>query len=216
MTLATVARPLPGLRFEAQPPPSPVVLPRMDVAAFVGFATAGPFDLPVPLEDPTQYAAIFGDEEVELGWDETTGEPATSLLGPAVRAFFANGGRRCYAIRVGLGAETATLPLPGLVQRDGRGSFSRVSFAVRSPGTWADGLAAATSLEATPGGIAGGSLRRLSFDLELPSVVVGDLLRFSTPDWQLLVVVANVEQQRHSIVHVTGDRRTVRSRDDFL
>lgn len=209
MAPATAARPLPGLRFEAQPPPSPVVLPRMDVAAFVGFATAGPFDLPVPLEDPAQYAAVFGDEEVELGWDDSTGEPATSLLGPAVRAFFANGGRRCYAVRVGLGADTATLPLPGLVQRDGRGSFSRVSLAVRSPGTWADGVAAATSLEATPGGIAGGSLRRLSFDLELPSVAVGDLLRFSTPNWELLVVAAKVEPQRHGIVHVTGDRATV-------
>ena len=209
MAQATATRPLPGLRFEAQPPPSPVVLPRMDVAAFVGFATAGPFDLPGPLEDPAQYAAVFGDEEVELGWDETTGEPATSLLGPAVRAFFANGGIRCYAIRVGIGADTATLPLPDLVQRDGRGSFSRVSLAVRSPGTWADDLAAATSLEATPGGIAGGSLRRLSFDLELPEVAVGDLLRFSTPDWQLLVVAAKVEQQRHGIAHVTGDRGTV-------
>jgi hypothetical protein len=184
----------------------------MDVAVFVGFATAGPFDLPVPLEDRAQYAAVFGDVEVELGWDRTTGEQATSLLGPAVRAFFANGGRRCYAIRVGRDPATASLPLPGLVQRDGRGSFSRVAMAVRSPGTWADGLAAATSLEAEPGGITGGSLRRLSFDLEFPSpaaVAVGDLLRFSTPDWQLLVTAASVVPRRHGSVHVAGDRNSV-------
>ena len=39
---AVRVRRLPGFRFETQAPPLPEVLPRMDIAVFVGFAAAGP------------------------------------------------------------------------------------------------------------------------------------------------------------------------------
>ena len=92
MTVA--ARRLPGIRFEAQPPPSPDVLPRMDVAGFVGFAASGPIGIPVPVEDAAQFAHVFG-VDAPLAWDSDRGEQAYAFLGPAVRAFFRNGGRRC-------------------------------------------------------------------------------------------------------------------------
>ena len=41
---------LPGVRFEAPPPPLAEVLPRMDVAVFVGFAASGPLHRPVVVE----------------------------------------------------------------------------------------------------------------------------------------------------------------------
>ena len=44
-----------GFRFEAQPPILPEALPRMDIAVFVGFASAGPLDLPVVVEDVTHF-----------------------------------------------------------------------------------------------------------------------------------------------------------------
>src|SRR5215203_2470066 len=52
---------LPGVTFRTQPP-SRLGLPRLDVAAFVGFAERGPRDLPVPVEDLAGFTAIFGGD----------------------------------------------------------------------------------------------------------------------------------------------------------
>ena len=92
-------RRLPGVHFERQAPPLQEVLPRMDIAGFVGFAASGPLDVPVPVEDPTQFARVFG-ADAPIAWDRRRGESARGLLGPAVRAFFRNGGRRCWVVRV--------------------------------------------------------------------------------------------------------------------
>ena len=48
---ATIARRLPGFRFEAPPAAPAEVLPRMDIAVFVGFAASGPLHTPVKVED---------------------------------------------------------------------------------------------------------------------------------------------------------------------
>ena len=89
---------LPGFKFETQAPPLDEILPRMDIAAFVGFAASGPLQLPVAIESEAQFTAIFG-EDVALAWDVVRGEQVSSYLGPAVRSFFRNGGRRCWVIR---------------------------------------------------------------------------------------------------------------------
>src|SRR5688572_21597817 len=107
---------LPGFRFTVQPPPLPEVLPRMDVAIFIGFAAAGPLNLPIAVEDATQFAAIFGDD-APLAWDAARGEQAYAHLAPTVRAFFRNGGRRCWVVRVaGDGATVNHFPIPGLLR----------------------------------------------------------------------------------------------------
>jgi hypothetical protein len=120
----------------------------MDIAAFVGFASAGPMQRPVVVEDAAQFAAIFGDD-LPLAWDAEKGTPAFACLAPAVRAFFRNGGRRCWVIRVaGLGPdepETDCFPLPGLARVDGaelHPAFARS----RSPGSWFDGFRIGTAL----------------------------------------------------------------------
>src|SRR5205823_6408162 len=102
-----VARRLPGLQFQAVPPPSPRVLPRMDVAAFVGYATGGPFHLPVAIEDGADFAATFGDD-LQLAIDPLSGAPVSTQLGSAVRTFLRNGGKRCWVIRVGATPGTTT------------------------------------------------------------------------------------------------------------
>src|SRR5919204_2190548 len=107
-------RRLPGFQFEAQAPPADA-LPRMDVAIFVGFAAAGPLDTPVPIEDVAGFRSIFGPD-APLAWDEARGEPLYALLGPTVRAFFRNGGRRCWVIRVAREPRANFFPVPGLAQ----------------------------------------------------------------------------------------------------
>lgn len=70
------------------PPPAPAAV-RMDVAAFVGRVkpTVPPTPLPPPaaVESAEAFAAAFA-------------EAPDSRLGPAVRAFFRNGGRRCWIV----------------------------------------------------------------------------------------------------------------------
>lgn len=108
-------RPLPGVRFETQPASLDDPLPRMDVAVFAGFAASGPLDWPVAVESLAAFRAVFGDD-VPLAWDDTRDELQYSLLGPAVRQYFANGGRRCWIIRVaGEGASYNYFPVPGLL-----------------------------------------------------------------------------------------------------
>ena len=94
-------RRLPGIRIAMTPPPLAEVLPRMDVTVFVGFAATGPTHRPIAIESIAEYAAIFGDD-LALAWNVAQEERLYAHLGPAVRAFFANGGQRCWIIRVAL------------------------------------------------------------------------------------------------------------------
>jgi phage tail sheath protein FI len=65
-----------------------VTVIRTDVAGFVGIAARGPIDRPVPVESWRQFQATFGPF---IG---------SGFLAYAVRAFFENGGRRCWVVRV--------------------------------------------------------------------------------------------------------------------
>ena len=94
------------------PPPSnqrAVALVRTDVAGFVGYAERGPVapfgpalnrpvDLAVKIESWAEYQRVFG------------GLTATGYMSYAVRGFFANGGTRCYVVRV---AAASNLKLRG-------------------------------------------------------------------------------------------------------
>ena len=147
---------LPGIRIDIAPPPPAEVLPRMDIAVFVGFAATGPMHRPVAVESVAQFVAVFGPD-APLAWDAAKGERLYANLGPAVRGFFANGGRRCWVIRV---ARTAALEavlqdgepgrgiaianrfaLPGILSlaHDGTGLAPAIAQA-RSLGSWSDSL----------------------------------------------------------------------------
>ena len=131
----------PGIRFETQPPPLAEHLPRMDVAAFFGFAACGPIDVPVAVEDFQRFEEVFGSE-FSLAWNQSRDEPVVALLAPTVRAFFENGGRRCWVIRVAGTAVSRQFQ----VSSEDAGSSPAVLQA-RSPGSWADDLVVTLRLQ---------------------------------------------------------------------
>src|SRR5579872_2341090 len=96
---APTSRRLPGFSIEMRQQPWSDMLPQMDVTVFVGFAQSGPLDTPCVVEDEAQFSAIFGDD-VLLARDTEQGTPAYGYLASTVRAFFRNGGKRCWVIRV--------------------------------------------------------------------------------------------------------------------
>ena len=127
---------LPGLYFQSITPPSADILPRMDIAAFVGLAASGPLHIPVLVEDPAEFRDIFGDD-LMLAFDTTRDEPLRTHLGAAVEAFFYNGGRRCWVVRVAETPTTNIYPVPGLVAAD---THLPIRLAARSGGAWSDDL----------------------------------------------------------------------------
>jgi hypothetical protein len=112
---------LPGVYFQAEPPPLEEKLPRMDITAFVGLASSGPVDVPVPVEDTTRFRDIFGPN-LELAWDPTARQMQHAYLGSAVEAF----------------------PLPGLKQaKNGQPAYAWA----RCAGSWSDELRVGTVLQ---------------------------------------------------------------------
>lgn len=147
MLLAT--RRLPGIRVDVAPPPAVEALPRMDVAVLVGFASTGPLHLPVAIESTAQFEAVFGPD-APLAWDDVRGERAYAHLGAALRAFFSNGGRRCWVIRVAevehgdqtnpLAAKSNRFPVPGVLEVGADGKLLVAQAQARCEGSWSDGL----------------------------------------------------------------------------
>lgn len=103
-------RRLPGFRFEAVAPAREDVLPRMDVACFIGFASSGPIGKPVAVESAEQFKSIFGND-LPLVWSPQKNDFVYAYLAPTVRSFFRNGGRRCWILRVARLESSAENPL---------------------------------------------------------------------------------------------------------
>lgn len=183
----TSTRPLPGIRFEAVAQPLRDPLPRMDIPLFAGFAASGPLHVPVAVEDVAQFANVFGGN-VELPRPPASREPRSAHLAAAVRAFFRNGGRRCWVVRVAGAATPNTFPIPGLMKVNAGGQIEPAVALARSEGSWSDAVRVQTNLVSTP-------LTLRDFDVATPSidatvkssrdVAVGDLVRLSWPDARL-------------------------------
>ena len=231
--LARSTRRLPGFRFEVQAPPLTEVLSRMDVAIFVGFAASGPIEVPVAVESSAQFEAIFG-EDAPLAWDTKRGEQVYAYLAPAVRAFFRNGGVRCWVIRVARRTEnglphnrarTNYFHVPGLARaefdKDGNLTTIAPAFArARSEGSWSDSLRVTAALQTRPLQVS--QIVELGpkpiIDLAVASpadISAGDLLqfRFKSDGYLLLFAVEEIDAAPESsppfLPPVSG-RRTVR------
>ncbi|HEU0054893.1 MAG TPA: hypothetical protein VFQ39_17025, partial [Longimicrobium sp.] len=154
-------------------------LPRMDVAAFAGFAASGPVGIPVAVEDVVRFGEIFGGE-LALAWDAARGETTYAHLAPAVREFFRNGGRRCWVLRLAERAESARFLLPGLL-RGREGKIDGAAWATASsPGSWADAVSVnATTLRKS---LVGGAVERTGSGFRLTRPVTPDLLRVDYPE----------------------------------
>ncbi|TVQ26013.1 MAG: hypothetical protein EA367_00500 [Leptolyngbya sp. DLM2.Bin15] len=180
------ARTIPGIAFRVETPTT-VSLPRMDIAAFVGFAQRGPVHLPVVVESYPEFVNVFGGL-YPLAWDGEQGLWQTACLAPAVQAFFAQGGRRCWVVRVAGAATTTRFPLGGLLQTTALGGYQAVTAQARCPGGWADDLQTrvdllVTSLGVLPQRLQPGRPTHLSIPRsEQVSLQPGDLLQLEMGD----------------------------------
>lgn len=114
----------PGVYFETVDAPPEVRALRTDVAAFVGIAERGPLHTPTRIESWEQFVSAFG------------GLQTYAFLAYSVKAFFENGGRTCFIVRVA--DERAASA--SVVIEDGLGPALVIE--ASSPGTWANGLEA--------------------------------------------------------------------------
>jgi phage tail sheath protein FI len=130
---------------------------RTDIAAFIGLAERGALHQPAPIESWRQFQTAFGDF-VPYGY-----------LAYCVKAFFENGGERCYVVRVA--APDATTASGDLIGLDGNPTLA---IRASSPGRWGNqvqvrlgkGLAAATQTTVVP--TDNGSASSVGSTLEFP------------------------------------------------
>jgi hypothetical protein len=186
----TATRTLPGFRFETVAPPPADVLPRMDVAAFVGFAASGPLHRPVAVESAAEFAGIFGPD-APLARDAARGEMQYCNLGAAVRAFFRNGGVRCWIVRVARkeSAESNVFPIPGTLRVGPGGAMDPAFARARSEGSWSDDLRLSTALNADSISLTQISWQDLRFQADAASaaqIVPGDLIQLTFADSPLV------------------------------
>lgn len=118
----------PGVYYERVDATAPAISAiRTDIAGFVGIALRGPIDTAVPVQSWRQFQAQFGD---------FTG---SGFLAYAVRAFFENGGRRCWVVRVTSRDPNGGAMAAGVsVQGSSGNDIWRI--AASSPGTWGNDL----------------------------------------------------------------------------
>jgi hypothetical protein len=147
----------PGIYFAPVAPAPRLTVEPMDVAAFVGVAPRGPaweltddpaLDRPgpfrarsvaVPLDRWDDYLELYGAFE------------GPGLLPYAVAAFFAQGGRRAYVVRVvtAAGGGQAPAGCTGF-ELDAAGGRCVLRLRARNEGTWGDRLAITMSFTASP------------------------------------------------------------------
>jgi hypothetical protein len=110
-------------RVDASPPG--IAALRTDIAGFVGIAPMGPTDTPMPVQSFRQFQATFG---------AYTG---SGFLAYAVNAFFANGGTRCWVVRV---AHPSAAPASTSLSSPAPGPAPIWLVQASSPGVWGNGL----------------------------------------------------------------------------
>lgn len=187
---------LPGLQIEHQVPRAPVPL-RLDGAVFVGVAPRGPARVPVvdarwpadagmvhPLR-PRQRSVAVAVESLDA-YRRRFGEvEAGAYLGRAVAAFFAQGGRRCWVMRI----VSRTVPAPSAggqaLALAVAGQPPGLGFTARDEGAWGNALRGTLTLRAQPAPLQHDGSRWLSTaPAQTPP---GSLLRWraSAGPWQL-------------------------------
>lgn len=197
---------MPGVYFQAETPAREGALPRMDVACFVGFASSGPLNIPVAIEDEVRFVEIFGGD-LTIGVDHASGKIHKAFLGPTVRSFFLNGGRRCWVVRVAEKDMISNLfHLPGImgVQSEVPLEYGSAMVKARSEGHWSDNLGVSTVLLNTPVSmvtLTPGAEGKVSLKVEEPEgeyIERGDLLRFvfSETETVLYFAVSDVKNSK--------------------
>ena len=170
---------LPGIDCQPALPPGPALV-SLDVAAFVGFAERGPLNVPIAVEDPNQYSAVFGGDVI-LAMDG--GVPVYANLPGAVQGFFDNGGRRCYVVRVaGQDAHAARWLVPGMRLRWPDGCVDDVYLRAAWPGCWSKEYGVGTQLLSQPLAVAAPYVRRAERQPGVLNLSPGSLLPLQSGD----------------------------------
>ena len=188
---------LPGIYFQAEIPETEESLPRMDIAAFIGLAESGPLHTPVPIEDKNRFWEIFGDN-LELARDAATHRKQYAYLASSVKAFFLNGGRRCWVVRVAdTNARSNLFPLTSLVRVDNvNNTFLPAVARARSEGSWSDKLRFGTVQTGEAFNVEQIYLDNWNIDIfETIGVLPGDLvqLNFSGNNLLLMRCIESIE-----------------------
>jgi hypothetical protein len=160
MTVASLRR-LPGFRFEDRAP-SRDVLPRMDVALFAGLPREG------RSTGRSRSRMSVTSRPSLADWPHS---PSTSTAArrytpsshPPFACFFANGGRRCWVIRLAQAAKSNSFRVPGLL--------APFALQARSPGSWADDVAVSASLTSERRARGRGSLQQASLKCSTPGLL---------------------------------------------
>jgi phage tail sheath protein FI len=115
----------PGVYYERVDASAPAIVAiRTDITGFVGISERGPLDTAVPVESWRQFQAYFG------------GFSGVGYLAYVVRAFFENGGKRCWVVRVASNdSNGGALPAAVIVGSPGPGR-DVWRLAASSPGVW--------------------------------------------------------------------------------
>ena len=197
----TVLRRLPGITFQAEVPPPPEILPRMDITGFVGLAATGPLHTPVLIEDIKRFRDIFGPD-LPLAWDAEIGQTVYAHLGQSVELYFRNGGQRCWVVRVAQVTEATKMtafPLPGVWRVDSNELETAVIHA-RCYGSWFDDLRVGTCLNSETFQIeflpdSPPSESTLSARVTGNDIAPGDLLRIDEDDLHLFLAIESAEAE---------------------
>ena len=192
----------------ASAPASTRVLPRMDVAAFVGFAASRPARTRRwRSRTRREFAALFGGD-APLAWDAAR---AASRCAPTSRrpcarsSATAAGAAGSCALRAPV-RSPATSKCPGWRAWGPRGS-SRRTLRARSEGSWADGLRVATTLQSATLALVEGDGARFTFAVSRPGdVAPGDLIRL-TSDEDILIFAVESVLPAPLASPLSGDRR---------
>ncbi|MEA3016139.1 MAG: hypothetical protein QOI38_861 [Sphingomonadales bacterium] len=188
----------------------------MDVALFVGFAEMGPVHRAVEIDDVADYRRTFGGD-LPLARDPESGEILMAALAPTVRAFFSNGGIRCWVIRVARTAElearlrgapdpaaagiasAGRFVLPGLLALAPDGTLGLARAQARSLGSWSDRLAVATRAERVPFAVSDLAFAsgKVTFAATRP-LALGTLIELTDSDGLLFSLVDRIDGQTAS------------------
>ena len=145
------------------------------MAAFVGFAPAGPVNKPTLITNWSQYVGLFGQSNGNGRRDPPS---RARTLSHAVYGYFLNGGGRCWITRVG--TKVPTLAVPGRNPKvaagapGATGAISAFSLQAKDPGPGnIDVEVSAPAGEGAPEGSFVLRLRKGSIDEKYEGVTLG-------------------------------------------
>lgn len=169
---------------------------RTDVAAFIGLAQRGPLDAPVPVESFRQFQSWFG-EFSGIGY-----------LAYAVRAFFENGGQRCWVVRVACkeGPTAACAASTTLTDASGKEVW-RIE--ASSPGVWGNELSVAVQSERRAQTVTGAAPYSPDYltVLSVSGFERGSLVELSQPGLSVMRVTSYVEPHENRLYWVHPEPR---------